>query len=74
MFSEANKNVLTGASECGNGVKVGACTITRIKSGSMPQGKMCKPEAGQPPNPSMCLTAAEEATVQAWVTGGLKEM
>ena len=74
MFSEANKNVVTGALECGNGVKVGACTITRIKSGSMPSGKMCKPEAGQPPNPSMCLTAAEEATIQAWVSGGLKEM
>jgi hypothetical protein len=73
MFSETTKNVITGAAECGSGTKVGACTIVRIKSGSMPFNKMCKPEAGQPPMPDMCLTATEQATIQAWVDGGARE-
>jgi hypothetical protein len=70
-YADANKTVLTGGAECGTTAKVGACTIVRIKSGSMPYQKMCKPEAGQPPDPSLCVTAAEQAKIQAWVDAGL---
>jgi hypothetical protein len=71
-YSDTQKTVVTGATECGASTKIGACTIKRIKSGSMPYGKMCK-AAGGAPDPNACLTPAEEATIQAWVDGGLKE-
>jgi hypothetical protein len=52
------------------GLTVGACTLVRIQNGSMPQGAGCtgKPamDAGNP----ACLTAAEQATIQSWITGG----
>ena len=70
-YAAANGAVTTGAVECGAGTKVGACTLMRIRSGSMPMGRNCKAEAGAP-DPSMCVTAAEEATIQAWITGGLQ--
>lgn len=48
----------------------GACTIVRIQEGSMPQGAGCTgnptADAGKP----QCLTAAQQATIQAWITGG----
>ena len=49
------------------------CTIVRIKDGSMPLGKGCSgdpvADAGKP----ACLTAAEQALIDAWVTGGTPE-
>ncbi|APR77107.1 Hypothetical protein A7982_02454 [Minicystis rosea] len=48
----------------------GACAIVRIQNGSMPQGAGCTGnptlDAGKP----ACLTAAEQSTIQAWITGG----
>jgi hypothetical protein len=48
----------------------GACTIVRIQNGSMPAGAGCTgnpvTDAGNP----ACLTATEQATIQAWITGG----
>ena len=48
----------------------GACTIVRVHDGTMPQGAGCTgnptTDAGNP----ACLTAAEQATLQGWITGG----
>lgn len=48
----------------------GACTLVRIQEGSMPAGANC---SGNPTtdmgNPA-CLTAAEQATLAAWIDGG----
>jgi hypothetical protein len=52
------------------GLTVGACTLKRIQNGSMPQGAGCTgnptTDAGNP----ACLTAAEQATIQAWISAG----
>jgi hypothetical protein len=52
------------------GKKKGECTIVRIKSGQMPQGKGCKGD-GTDTN-TACLTKAEIDKVQAWVDGGIQ--
>ena len=48
----------------------GHASLTRIQNGSMPPGGIC---TGNPvtdiANPA-CLTAAEQATIQAWITDG----
>ena len=53
------------------GKKVGECTILRIQSGAMPQGAGCTGnptlDAGKPE----CTTAAQQATIQAWIAGGM---
>jgi hypothetical protein len=53
-----------------SGLTKGACTLVRVQNGSMPYGKGCTGnpvlDAGNP----ACLTAAEQATLQLWITGG----
>jgi hypothetical protein len=53
-----------------SGLDVGACTLVLIQNGYMPEGAGC---TGNPTldsgNPE-CLTAAAQATIQAWITGG----
>jgi hypothetical protein len=48
----------------------GACTIERIKDGSMPKGKGCSGDPTKDAGNAACLTAAEQATIQAWVDSG----
>ncbi len=48
----------------------GACTIVRIKDGTMPSGKGCKND-GTDVNPA-CLTKAEVDKVAVWAMGVIK--
>lgn len=48
----------------------GECSLIRIKSGSMPSGKGCTGNPAVDVGNANCLTAAEQAVLQAWVDGG----
>ena len=63
----------TNTTACGDAETVGACTILRIKNGSMPSLKMCSGDPAMDADNDACLTAEEQAIVQAWVDGGLME-
>jgi hypothetical protein len=67
-YTDANK-----ASSACPGKKKGECTIVRVKSGDMPQGKMCTGDPAKDSSNSACLTAAEQKTLQDWIDMGLKE-
>jgi hypothetical protein len=62
----ANPSVCTGAAN----TTVGACTIVRIKNGSMPRNRGCSGNPVMDANNANCLTQAEQNIVQAWITGG----
>lgn len=44
----------------------GACALVRIQDGTMPAGHNCGPGSTDPG----CVTSSEQATIQAWITGG----
>jgi hypothetical protein len=48
----------------------GACTIVRIKEGSMPQGAGCTGNPATDAGNAACLSAAEQSIIQAWIAGG----
>jgi hypothetical protein len=48
----------------------GACTLVRIQDGSMPQGAGCTGNPATDAGNAACLSAAEQSTLQAWITGG----
>lgn len=48
----------------------GACSAVRIQNGTMPTGMVCSGNPGTDAGNSACLTAAEQATLQAWIDGG----
>lgn len=48
----------------------GGCMIVRIQNGSMPQGKGCTGNPALDAGKPACLTAAEQASIQAWIGGG----
>ncbi len=52
---------------------VGACTLVRIKLGHMPEGAGCTGNPTTDTGKAACLTAAEQATLEAWITGGEKQ-
>ena len=58
---------------CGSATTKGACTIVRIQNGTMPMGKGCTGDPAMDSGDADCLTAAEQAKVQAWVTAGLPQ-
>jgi hypothetical protein len=69
----AGYNATKGAGDptyCPSGDTVGACTLVRIKNGSMPYTKGCTGNPTTDANNAACLTATEQATVQAWITDG----
>jgi hypothetical protein len=55
-----------------SGKTKGACTLDRIKAGTMPMGKGC---SGNPTTDAaksdVCLTQAEQDKLAAWISGGL---
>jgi hypothetical protein len=53
-----------------DGKTKGACALTRIQDGTMPQGGGCTGDPAQDAAKSNCLTAQEQATLQAWIDGG----
>jgi hypothetical protein len=52
------------------GLNVGACALVRIKNGSMPKGKGCSGDPAMDAGKAACLTAAEQAALDAWIKGG----
>lgn len=48
----------------------GHASLTRIQNGSMPQGGICTGNPATDIGNPACLTAAEQATIQAWIAGG----
>jgi hypothetical protein len=64
---------LTVAPECASVSTVGACTLIRIKSGVMPLNAGCTGDPSKDVAKPACLTAAEQATLEAWITGGEAE-
>ena len=52
------------------GMTIGAASLVRIRSGSMPRNRMC---TGNPAMDAMnprCLTEAEHRVLEAWIAGG----
>ncbi len=71
-FEHAGKP--TSGPACAGAANVAECAILRIKNGSMPLGTQCTGDPDQDAeNSDGCLTADEQATVQAWVDAGLPE-
>jgi hypothetical protein len=54
------------------GKTVGACTVVRIQNGSMPQGAGCTGNPATDSGDAACTTAAQQATIEAWIVGGQK--
>ena len=51
----------------------GACTIVRIKSGSMAPGAGCTGNPALDSANPKCLIAAEQATLEAWIADGMPQ-
>jgi len=51
--------------------KVGECALILIRSGRMPQGAGCGGVMVQDPN--ACLSADQEATLEAWIAAGMPQ-
>jgi hypothetical protein len=52
------------------GLDVGACTLVLIQEGFMPDGAGCTGDPAQDAANTACLTAAAQATIQAWLDDG----
>jgi hypothetical protein len=55
---------------CSGVTTVGACTLIRIQNGSMPEGAGCTGNPVTDAGNAACLTAAQQATLQAWIADG----
>jgi hypothetical protein len=51
----------------------GACTLDRIKNGTMPYMKGCSGDPTMDAAKPECTTAAEQTKLMSWISGGLKE-
>jgi hypothetical protein len=51
----------------------GACTLDRIKAGTMPMGKGCTGNPAMDVSKTGCLTQEEQDTLAGWIAGGLQE-
>ena len=55
-------------------LNIGACSVERIKDGSMPPGGGCGgPVADDAANADTCVTESELALLEAWVAAGMPE-
>ena len=55
---------------CAAATTKGECSLVRIQNGSMPQGKGCTGDPAKDAAKPGCLTADEQAKIQAWIDGG----
>ena len=58
---------------CSGTTTVGACALKRVLNGTMPFFKGCTGDPAQDAGNAWCLTAAEQAVLQAWVAGGMPQ-
>lgn len=56
-----------------SGKTKGACAIVRIQNGSMPPGAGCTGNPALDATNPHCVTASEQAIIQAWIDGGQPE-
>jgi hypothetical protein len=68
--SYADTQVAGSPAYCPSGITVGACTLVRIQNGSMPFGAGCTGDPAQDVGNSACVTAAQQATLQSWISDG----
>lgn len=66
-FTDSQKAAVNAA--CAGKTK-GACTLIRIQAGQMPAGRGCSGNPETDAANSACLTAAQQATLKAWIDGG----
>ena len=66
-FTDSQKAAVKAA--CAGKTK-GACTLIRIQAGQMPAGRGCSGNPETDAANSACLTAAQQATLKAWIDGG----
>ena len=52
------------------GLTIGACALVRIQNGSMPFSAGCSGDPVQDAGNPLCLTAAQQQTIQQWIAGG----
>jgi hypothetical protein len=69
LYSDTQKAANPGIVGC-TGLTVGACTIVRIKNGSMPRAAGCTGNPTTDMSNAKCLTQAEQDVIQAWVSDG----
>jgi hypothetical protein len=69
LYADTQKAANAGVAGC-TGLTVGACTIVRIKNGSMPRAAGCTGNPTTDMSNSKCLTQAEQDVIQAWVSDG----
>jgi hypothetical protein len=72
VYADTQKVPNATAPDCMGVTTVGACTLIRIKDGAMPFGAGCTGNPTIDAGNARCLTAAQQATLQAWITGGEK--
>jgi hypothetical protein len=68
--SYADTQIAANPAYCPSGITVGACTLVRIENGSMPYGAGCTGNPVQDAGKSACLTAAQQAMLQSWISDG----
>jgi hypothetical protein len=62
---------LTAADAVCMGTTKGACSLIRVKDGSMPLAKGCSGNPAQDASNAACLTQQEQDLLAAWINGGL---
>jgi hypothetical protein len=51
--------------------KVGECALILIMNGRMPMSAGCG--GSMPPDPSLCVSAAQQAVIAAWIAAGMPQ-
>jgi hypothetical protein len=69
-YADTQKAPNANVPACSAVTTVGSCTLIRIKNGQMPKGAGCTGNPTTDAGKAACLTAAQQATLQAWITGG----
>jgi hypothetical protein len=72
QFAAVYADNLADASSC-PGETVGACSLVRIRNGSMPSGKGCTGDPAADAGTEGCLSAAALEILDAWVDAGMPE-
>jgi hypothetical protein len=68
--SNADAKVTAADAVC-MGTTKGACSLIRVKDGSMPLAKGCSGNPAQDASNAACLTQQEQDLLAAWINGGL---
>jgi hypothetical protein len=68
--SQAVVTVADTNGDCAATDTIGTCTLKLIKAGFMPYFAGCTGNPANDASNASCLTAAEQATIQAWITDG----